>query len=65
MMKEDELIKYLRCPDCKGKLTYSDLDKNFVCNRCQQTYKVIDNIPDLFSSENKYSTSIVEKYEEF
>lgn len=26
-MKEDDLIKYLRCPDCKGKLTHSDLDE--------------------------------------
>ena len=67
MMKDDDLIKYLRCPDCKGKLTHSDLDESLVCNNCQQTYKVIDGIPELFPLENKnkYSAGIVEKYEEF
>lgn len=64
-MKYDELIKYLRCPDCKGKLTYSDLDESLVCNNCQQTYKVIGGIPDLFPLKNKYSAGIVEKYEKF
>jgi len=62
-MKEDDLIKYLRCPDCKGTFAY--LDESFVCNNCQQTYKVIDGIPDLFPLKNKYSVGIAEKYEEF
>jgi len=64
-MKYDNLIKYLRCPDCKGTLTYSDLDEGLVCNNCQQTYKVIGGIPDLLPLKNKYSTGIVDKYEEF
>lgn len=65
MIEEDDLIKYLRCPDCKGKLTYSDLDEYLVCNNCQQIYKVIEGIPDLFPLKNKYSVGIVERYEDF
>ena len=50
-MLDDELLKILVCPACKGDLVY-DSDKNTLdCPRCRLRYRVRDDVPIMLIEE--------------
>jgi len=52
-MIDEELLKILACPKCKGDLIY-DKEKNvFICKNCQVFYPVEDQIPVLLIEASK------------
>ncbi len=47
---DEDLLKILACPKCKGKLEYIE-DKEFICHGCMLAYKVEDGIPNFLIEE--------------
>ena len=48
---EAELLEFLVCPLCKGKLVYSTNKKHLVCKFDQLAYPIRNNIPILLKEE--------------
>lgn len=51
MPVDDELLKILACPACKGGLQLTDAGDGLVCNACRLKYPVKDGIPVMLSGE--------------
>ncbi|MEZ0361401.1 MAG: Trm112 family protein [Hydrogenobacter sp.] len=52
-MLDEELLKILACPRCKGDLIY-DREKNIlICNDCRVFYPIEDDIPILLIDASK------------
>jgi uncharacterized protein YbaR (Trm112 family) len=50
-MLDEELLKILACPACKGELAY-DSDKNTLeCFQCRLRYTVNDDVPIMLIEE--------------
>jgi 2-polyprenyl-3-methyl-5-hydroxy-6-metoxy-1,4-benzoquinol methylase len=61
-MKDEILIKILRCPQCLSDLYL--LEKNLVCNNCGQKYPIIDGIPILDASKSNQRDKYDKIYED-
>lgn len=49
---DDELIKLLICPNCKGEIEYRKDDDLIVCvGDCKYEYPVVDGIPHMLIEE--------------
>ncbi len=50
-MLDEQLLKILACPACKGELVY-DNDKDVLdCNQCRLRYEVKDDVPIMLIEE--------------
>ena len=50
-MLDNELLKILACPKCKGDLEYKESENKLVCHKCRLIYKVDDDIPIMLIDE--------------
>jgi len=50
-MLDDELLKILACPACKGELTYDRENSTLECHRCRLRYPVKDDVPIMLVEE--------------
>lgn len=51
MSIDQELIKILRCPKCKGELELEEGETGFVCWACKLRYPVVNEIPNFLISD--------------
>ena len=47
----DELLKILACPSCKGPLDYNEDKQQLVCNSCRLIYRIENEIPIMLVDE--------------
>jgi uncharacterized protein YbaR (Trm112 family) len=52
-MLDPQLLEILVCPKCKGELLHQDEPPALVCNSCQLSYEIRDDIPILLIDEAK------------
>jgi uncharacterized protein YbaR (Trm112 family) len=45
------LLSVLACPECHGKLEFNR--GKLKCPKCRQVFRVIDNVPILFTKDNE------------
>lgn len=50
-MLNDELLKILCCPVCKGELEYFFEQNYLKCTKCCEKYSVMDDIPVMLPGE--------------
>jgi len=50
-MLDDELLKILACPACKGELKYDSKNGTLECDRCRLRYPVKDDVPIMLIDE--------------
>lgn len=50
-MLDEELLKILVCPACKGDLIYDRERNTLDCNRCRLRYEVRDDVPIMLIEE--------------
>jgi len=51
-MLDEELLKILVCPNCKGQIEYRAKDQLIVClGQCHYEYPVVDDIPHMLIEE--------------
>ena len=50
-MIDEELLKILVCPKCKGDLEYKPEPERLICNNCRLIYRIEDNIPNMLIEE--------------
>ncbi len=50
-MLDEELLKILVCPACKGELTYDPEKNTLDCHRCRLRYLVKDDVPIMLIEE--------------
>jgi uncharacterized protein YbaR (Trm112 family) len=50
-MLDDELLKILACPACKGELNYDPKENTLDCPRCRLRYQVKDDVPIMLIEE--------------
>ncbi len=50
-MINDELLKILACPQCKGPLKYDNVSDAILCGECVLSYPIRDGIPILLVEE--------------
>lgn len=52
-MKEidQELLKILACPACKGDIVYDKDSQKLVCQKCARRYPIKDGIPIMLVEE--------------
>ncbi len=46
-MLDEELLKILACPKCKGDLIYNNEKQVLICENCKIFYPIEDGIPVL------------------
>ncbi|MGB9873617.1 MAG: Trm112 family protein [Hydrogenobacter sp.] len=46
-MLDEELLKILACPKCKGDLIYNTEKQVLICEKCKVFYPIEDGIPVL------------------
>ena len=51
MALSKKLLEILVCPACKEKLEYEEKKDRLICNKCQLSYRVMNNIPVLLADE--------------
>jgi len=51
MSVDNELLKILRCPKCKGELKETENGDGLVCEACALKYPVRDEIPVMLVDE--------------
>ena len=44
-MLNQELLKILACPKCKGSLEYEKENEKLLCRQCRLRYPIKDDIP--------------------
>ncbi|MBF0511720.1 MAG: Trm112 family protein [Candidatus Omnitrophica bacterium] len=49
-MIDEHLLNLLACPLCQGDVELQD--NKIVCNKCQQSYPIVDGIPILLVAKN-------------
>jgi len=47
----EELLKILACPKCKGDLILTEKKDFFICNACNLKYPIKDDIPIMLIEE--------------
>ena len=52
-MLDDQLLKILVCPACKGELVYDREHNVLDCPRCRLRYAVEDDVPNMLIEEAK------------
>lgn len=50
-MLDDELLKILVCPACKGELAYDPEKSTLDCHQCRLRYPVEDDVPIMLIEE--------------
>jgi uncharacterized protein YbaR (Trm112 family) len=50
-MLDDELLKILACPVCKGELKYDAKNSTLECHHCRLLYPVKDDVPIMLIEE--------------
>lgn len=50
-MINDELLKILCCPSCKGELEYFSNLNYLQCAKCSEKYFIVDDIPIMLPGE--------------
>lgn len=50
-MLDDELLKILACPKCKGDLEYDPQGGWLICQHCRLKYPIRDDIPVMLIDE--------------
>ena len=50
-MLDDELLKILACPACKGDLKYDSAKDTLECHRCRLRYSIKDDVPIMLIEE--------------
>ncbi len=60
-MLDEQLLKILACPQCKGDLEYkvdpqNDKNGELICHQCKLVFKVEDDIPIMLLDEAKKLT---------
>lgn len=53
MALNPELVAILACPKCKGAIRLLPDQSAFVCEACQLSYAVVDEIPNFIVEEAK------------
>lgn len=53
MALNEELLKILVCPKCKGEIHLNDRRDGLICNACSLLYPIIDEIPVMLIEEAK------------
>lgn len=48
---DQELLKILACPKCKGDLEYREEEQVLVCHTCRLKYRIEDEIPIMLIDE--------------
>ncbi|WP_028323071.1 Trm112 family protein [Desulfatirhabdium butyrativorans] len=61
MALNEELLKILVCPKCKGEINLNERRDGLICNACSLLYPIIDEIPVMLIEEAK--PIVVEKHE--
>lgn len=44
-MLNEELLKILACPGCKGDLEYQKGEEKLICKKCRLKFKIKEDIP--------------------
>jgi uncharacterized protein len=50
-MLDEELLKILVCPRCRGELEYHPEDEELICRSCRLRYAIVDGIPIMLVDE--------------
>ncbi len=50
-MLNEELLKILVCPKCKGDLEYREKEEKLICHKCKLAYPIVDDIPVMLIDE--------------
>lgn len=50
-MLDEELLKILACPACKGELVYDPKKNTLECHQCRLRYAVKDDVPIMLIEE--------------
>lgn len=51
-MVDDELLKILICPNCRGPIEYREAESVIACvGKCRYQYPVVDDIPHMLIDE--------------
>ena len=53
MVLEEELIKILLCPRCKGNVHPNAAGDGIICDNCRLLYEIRDGIPIMLTDEAK------------
>lgn len=54
MPVQEELLKLLICPNCRGEVEYREMDEVIACvGECRYEYPVVDDIPHMLIDEAK------------
>jgi uncharacterized protein YbaR (Trm112 family) len=56
MPLSQNLLEILACPQCKGPVSYHDVDREIVCAACSIAYPVRDEIPVMLIDEARSLT---------
>jgi hypothetical protein len=48
---DEELLKILACPACKGGILYDKDSERLICQRCKRRYSIKDGIPIMLVEE--------------
>lgn len=52
-MINDELLKILACPQCKGPVLLNEEKNGLICEKCRLLYEIIDDIPVMLIDKAK------------
>jgi len=52
-MLDEELLKILACPKCKGEIKMNEDKKGLICHKCKLLYEIKDGIPVMLIDEAK------------
>ncbi|MEO2083080.1 MAG: Trm112 family protein [Desulfurobacteriaceae bacterium] len=50
-MVNEELLKLLVCPKCKGDLEYREKEQKLICHKCRLAYPIVEDIPVMLVEE--------------
>ncbi len=50
-MINEELLKLLVCPKCKGDLEYREKEQKLICHKCRLAYPIVEDIPVMLVEE--------------
>ena len=53
MAINQELLKILACPKCKGDLYLNDTQDRLICDSCKLLYEIRDDIPIMLIDQAK------------
>ena len=52
-MINDDLLKILACPKCKGPVLLNEEKNGLICEKCRLLYQIIDDIPVMLVDKAK------------